>query len=729
MQKEKVSSIKFEGEDLSFSTGNLALRADSAVKVQLGETVVLAIVTVDKEETTLDYFPLGVEYIEKFYAGGIISGSRFVKRERRPSDEAVLKARQVDHSIRSLFPKGFKKAVSVVLTVLSYDEVHDPADLAVTAASAALMCSSIPFDGPSAAVSIGVKEDDTLEVNPKKGEHEKLKGHYIVALKDDRVLNIEGWSDEASEDTMDKVLDLAAEKVKPLFEFQEKFAKENGREKVEFEEKSVDPEVVEKIEKDYLKKIEEGLYAGITRQDLYAEIVTEIIENNEGEISKANARDAVEYIARKVMRKAVLEQEKRTSGRKLDEIRELIVEAGVLPRVHGSAIFSRGLTQAMSIVTLGSTRLSQSIESFEGEEEKKFMHHYNGPNYSLGEAGRFNYYAGRREIGHGTITENAFKAILPPEEEFPYTIRVVSEILTQNGSTSMAAACGTSLALMDAGVPIKEAVAGIAVGLVTEDDDINKYKLLLDIEGVEDFYGDMDFKVVGTKNGVTAIQLDNKLKGVPIPILKEAFRISKKGREFVLDAMDSVIGKSRDELSEHAPKVDIVKVDPGKIGDLIGPGGKTIRGIVEECEEYGELDIDIQEDGNVYVTSISKKARDKAIELISEIFEEAEIGKEYDGIIDRVESYGVFVDVTKNISGLVHISEITEGFIKDLSGILEKGDKARIKVIGIDELGRIKLSMKGLNPEIDKKISEKGPEQQQGERKSGSYNRNDRQRR
>lgn len=714
---------------MSFSTGNLALRADSAVKVQLGETVVLAIVTVDKEETALDYFPLGVEYIEKFYAGGIISGSRFVKRERRPSDEAVLKARQVDHSIRSLFPKGFKKAVSVVLTVLSYDEVHDPADLAVTAASAALMCSSIPFDGPSAAVSIGVKEDDTLEVNPKKGEHEKLKGHYIVALKDDRVLNIEGWSDEASEDTMDKVLDLAAEKVKPLFEFQEKFAKENGREKVEFEEKSVDPEVVEKIEKDYLKKIEEGLYAGITRQDLYAEIVTEIIENNEGEISKANARDAVEYIARKVMRKAVLEQEKRTSGRKLDEIRELIVEAGVLPRVHGSAIFSRGLTQAMSIVTLGSTRLSQSIESFEGEEEKKFMHHYNGPNYSLGEAGRFNYYAGRREIGHGTITENAFKAILPPEEEFPYTIRVVSEILTQNGSTSMAAACGTSLALMDAGVPIKEAVAGIAVGLVTEDDDINKYKLLLDIEGVEDFYGDMDFKVVGTKNGVTAIQLDNKLKGVPIPILKEAFRISKKGREFVLDAMDSVIGKSRDELSEHAPKVDIVKVDPGKIGDLIGPGGKTIRGIVEECEEYGELDIDIQEDGNVYVTSISKKARDKAIELISEIFEEAEIGKEYDGIIDRVESYGVFVDVTKNISGLVHISEITEGFIKDLSGILEKGDKARIKVIGIDELGRIKLSMKGLNPEIDKKISEKGPEQQQGERKSGSYNRNDRQRR
>ncbi len=684
------------------------MRADATVKVQSGETVVLAIVTVDKKESTLDYFPLSVEYIEKFYAGGIISESRFVKRERRPSDEAVLKARQVDHAIRSLFPKGFKKAVSVVITVMSYDGIHDPANMAVNAASAALMISSVPFDGPSAAVSIGIDaETDKFVVNPQNGDSENLKAHYIVALKGKDILNIEGWSDELSEDRIGELMDLAAEKVQPLMEFQKEFADKFGKEKMAFEEKAVSQEVIDIVENGYSDRISDGLYNKEDRSAEFEAIVAEIVEKNEGVVSKADAATAVEYIARKIMRKNILSDSKRTSGRKLDEIRPLDIQVNVLPRVHGSALFTRGLSQAMSIVTLGSTRLSQTLESFEGEEEKAFMHHYNGPSYSYGDAGRFSYYPGRREIGHGHITENAFKMMLPTQEAFPYTIRVVSEILSQNGSTSMAAACGTSLALMDAGVPIKKTVAGIAIGLVTEDDNTDKYVLLTDMEDVEDFYGDMDFKVVGTDKGINAIQLDNKLKGVPIKILKEAFERSKVARLFILDKMQAVIAAPREQVSEYAPKVDVLHIEQSRIGELIGPGGKMIKSIIEQSEELGKgsVDIDIQDDGTVFVTSVSSEAREKALSLINEIFEEAEIGKEYDATVDRIEAYGAFTKITSNLSGLVHVSEMSDKFVKDVNALVKLGDKVRVKVIGIDDQGRIKLTMKGLNPEIDEKIA------------------------
>ncbi|MBD3281051.1 polyribonucleotide nucleotidyltransferase, partial [Candidatus Dojkabacteria bacterium] len=439
--------------------------------------------------------------------------------------------------------------------------------------------------------------------------------------------------------------------------------------------------------------------------DLHAAIAAKIVEENEGDISKEGSNSAVEHLARKYMRQAILKEERRVSGRKLDEIREINVEAGVLPRVHGSALFTRGITQGMSIVTLGSTRLALNLESFEGEETKRFMHHYNGPNYSFGDAGRFSYYPGRREIGHGHITENAFKKILPTEDEFPYTIRVVSEILAQNGSSSMAAACGTSLALMDAGVPIKSQVAGIAIGLVTDDEDVMNYKLITDMQDVEDFYGDMDFKVVGTSKGVTSIQLDNKLEGVPIEILKDAFMRSKVGREHVLAKMDEAISKPRAELNENAPKVDKITIDQEKIGELIGPGGKNIRAIIEEAEEHGEIDIDIQEDGDVYITAINKAARDKALELINEVFEEAEIGRVYEGTVDRVENYGAFVDVTKNISGLVHVSEMSDSFVKDVNKVVKVGDKVKVKVIGIDDMGRVKMSMKGLDKGSSKQAS------------------------
>ncbi len=705
--KKYTTKVNVGGKDMIFTTGGLAFRADSAVKVQYGETVVLAIVTVSKEESSLDYFPLSIEYIEKFYAGGIISASKFIKRERRPSDEAVLKARQVDHSIRSLFPKGFKRPVSVTITVLSYDEVNDPANLAVNAASMALMLSSVPFDGPSASVAVGVsKENNELILNPTEEQEEELKAHYMVSVREEkRILNIEGWSYEISEEKLDKIMDFAIENTKDLLVMQKEFSTKYGKDKLAYPIDYVDLALLEKIETEYKDAIQDALFEGLKRSESLNKIVEEFLEKyEEDEYSKSDVLNAVEYLARKLTRNMVLKEEKRVSGRRLDEIRNIDIEIDVLPRVHGSALFTRGFTQALSIVTLGSTRLSQTLESFEGEEIKRFMHHYNGPNYSTGEAGRFSYYPGRREIGHGHITENAIKAILPTEDEFPYTIRVVSEILSQNGSTSMASACGTSLALMDAGVPIKKAMAGIAIGLVTDEDNEKKYKLLTDIEGLEDFYGDMDFKVVGTSEGINAIQLDNKIKGVPVDILKNALRASKKAREFVLNKMNNIISSPKNHLSKYAPKVEKIKIDVDKIGELIGPGGKVIKGIIEETEKIGPIDIDIQEDGDIYISSISDDARSKAKQMIEDIFEEAEIGKIYEGRVERIEPYGAFVKIGKNIDGLVHISEVTDGFLKDISKILKIGDIIKVKVIGIDDAGKVSLTMKGLNPDVDAKI-------------------------
>ncbi len=697
MRETKIKELDFNGEKITFKTGHLAYKADSAVEVQIGETVVLAIVTVGKEDTGLDYFPLSVEYIEKFYAGGIISGSRFVKRERRPSDEAVLKARQIDHSIRSLFPKGFMKPVSVVITVLSYDGEHDPDDMAVTAASMALMLSSAPFDGPSASVKVGIEGEEMI-VNPKS-DQDSLDAKFIVSVKEDRILNIEGFADELPEEKMDELLDLAVENCKPLLTVQEEFAKEAGKEKMEHEEVPAPEELIEKVKSEYSEKITEALFNKDIRKEQLSEIQNQVVEEGQGDISKVSAERAVEYVARKIMREGILKEDKRTSGRSLEEIRELSIDVGVLPRVHGSALFSRGLTQTLTIVTLGSTRLSQTLESFEGEEEKRFMHHYNGPSYSFGDAGRFSYYPGRREIGHGHITESAFERLLPSEDEFPYTIRVVSEIMSQNGSSSMAAATATSLALMDAGVPIKEPVAGIAVGLVTDDEDISKYKLLTDMEDVEDFYGDMDFKVVGTKHGITAIQLDNKLRGVPVEIMKEALRRARDGRLFILEATGKVISNPREHVSEYAPKVSVVNIKKDKIGELIGPGGKNIKKIIEEC---GDVDIDIQDDGTIYITAISQEDREKALKMIEDSVGEAEIGKVYEGIVGKVTNYGAFVDVTPAISGLVHVSEMSDSFIKDPSEVVKEGQEVKVKVIGIDDQGRIKLSMKQADNSLSK---------------------------
>jgi len=688
--KEVTTSIQVNGEPMVFKFGKLAPRAESAVLAQLGETVVLTVVSMNNKDTTLDYFPLTVEYVEKYYAGGVISGSRFLKREMRPSDTAVLKGRQIDHSIRSLFPKSFKKDVNVIVTVLSYDGTHDPELLAVNSASMALMLSSIPFNGPSAAVRVGIKGSE-LMINSGNDIEEELDGEFMVSVREDRVLNIEGWGKQIPEEMMGQVLDKAVEYCQPILQAQKEFAKEHGKAKIEIADLPAPEELIDQVKKDHSEQITNALFDKENRNKLMQEVKDKLAENEE--LSASDIDTAVEYVARKIMRTNILKEGKRTSGRNIDEIRDLEVEVGVLPRVHGSALFRRGKTQCLSVATLGSTRLVQTLESFEGEEEKPFMHHYNGPSYSLGEAGRFAYYPGRREIGHGHIAENALKAVLPNTEEFPYTIRVVSEILSQQGSSSMAATCGTSLALMQAGVPLKAQVGGISVGLITNDDDINDYKLLTDLEDVEDFYGDMDFKVTGTAQGVTAIQLDNKLMGVPVAILKAAFEKSKEARLKILEVMNAEIAEPNKDLSQYAPRVKVIKINPDKIGELIGPGGKNIKGIYEKCNNM--VDIDIKDEGLVYLTSASAEMSKLAEDMINSVVEEPEIGKTYSGVVDKIMPYGAFVDVSAGISGLVHVSEMSDKFVKDPGTIVKEGQSVKVKIIKIEN-GKVSFTMKGV---------------------------------
>jgi polyribonucleotide nucleotidyltransferase len=675
---EIVKTLMFNGEEYLFKTGKLAPRADAAVWAQVGETVVLATVAVGKEDTTLDYFPLSIEYIEKFYAGGIISGSRFLKREMRPSESAVLKARQIDHSIRSLFPKSFKKEVAVIVTVLAYDTVHDPEILAVNAASAALMLSSAPFMGPSSSVLVGLKGGELI-LNPAEASLEELDAEYMISVRENRVLNIEGWGDQIDEETMGKMLDFAVESCQPMLTMQREFAQEINKTKIVCPDQAISEELLNYVKENHEAKITEGLYNDDQKDEIFAEIRKAVLEVKT-EAKPADVVAAIEYLARKIMRAGVLQS-------------DLEIEVGVLPRVHGSALFRRGKTQAMSIVTLGSTRLAQTLESYEGEEEKPFMHHYNGPGYSMGQAGRFSYYPGRREIGHGHITENAFKKLIPNTEEFPYTIRVVSEILAQQGSSSMAAACGTSLALMDAGVPIKTPVAGISVGLVTDDNDLSVYKLLTDMQDVEDFYGDMDFKVVGTSKGICAIQLDNKLMGVPVSILKAAMVQAQKARMELFTEMNAVIVAPRESLSKYAPRVKVIKIDPSRIGELIGPGGKIIKGIIEKTGNI--VDIDIKDDGSVNVTSASAEMMEMALNMINEVIFVPEVGKIYHGKVEKIAEYGAFVALSPSVTGLLHVSEMADKFVKDPSEIVKEGQEIDVKVLRVEN-GKTSLSIKNL---------------------------------
>jgi polyribonucleotide nucleotidyltransferase len=707
--KKIEKSIDLGGKKLSLSTGHVAEQASSAVMASYGETVVLATVVAAKAKEDLGYFPLMVEYQERLYAGGRIKGSRWVKREGRPSDDDVLTARLIDRSIRPLFPKNYKKEVQVIITVLSVDLENPPDMVAGTAVSAALAASNIPWNGPISMLKIGLK-DGSYSINPVVSELELSEMELIVSTTKDAIVMVEAGAKEVPEKDILGGLTFAQKEGKKLISFIEDFAKEVGRKKEGVEAKKVSSAIEKKVKELAEEKIDSLIKdmathkAGYRDYDEIKDAVVESFNEEERQESKQIFDDLFSAKTRKLILSG-----KRPDGRKADEIRKLSAETGILPRTHGSAIFNRGQTQALSVTTLGAPSLEQLIESAEGEEVKKYIHHYSMPPYSLGETGRVGY-PSRREVGHGALAERAILPVLPSEESFPYTIRVVTEILSSNGSTSMAATCGSTLSLMDAGVPIKAPVAGIAMGLMIEDD--KKFVVLTDIVGLEDGNGDMDFKVAGTKDGITALQLDVKTLKLTQAILKEALAQAKKAREEILEVMKKALPEPRKKTSIHAPKIKVIKIPQDKIGEVIGPGGKMIRKIIADTNSQ----VDVEDDGSVNISSTTEEGLNAAIAMIEGLTKEAQPGEIYDGEVKRIQSFGAFVEILPGKEGLVHVSDMSENFVKDPTEVVNIGDKVKVRVKEIDDLGRINLSML-LDGDKDKKPP-----------KRRSFNREDRRR-
>ncbi|MCJ7827816.1 polyribonucleotide nucleotidyltransferase, partial [Patescibacteria group bacterium] len=604
MKKIVTAEVVVGDQVLVLETGRLAGLADAAVTARLGETEVLATVTSSAIDSDLDYLPLSVDYIERYYAGGRIKGSRWVKREGRPSDEAILTARLIDRSIRPLFPKGYRRQVDVVITVLSVDLENNPDILGLLAASAALAITKLPWQGPVGGLRVGLKVDSKSDylINATYSQSEGSKLDLIISGTDESIVMLEGFGLQVPEEQLTAALDVAHLSIKKMIEGIVAFAKQVGVKKETFTYPEVDQKLVSQMKKKYGKEIIEAVGVTFTHRNdgvgLF-EVKKAILEEWD-EAESAGADDAFEYIVKCLVRDSVFKEGKRIDGRKVDEIRELAVEVGVLPRTHGSAIFDRGKTQALSVTTLGSMSLGQLIEDMEGEKEKRYMHHYYMPPYSTGETGRLRS-PGRREIGHGILAERALMPVLPTKDEFPYAMRVVSEIMSCNGSTSMASVCGSTLSLMDAGVPIAAPVAGIAMGLMT---DGEKEVILTDILGAEDFNGDMDFKVAGTRDGVTAVQMDVKNTHISLQTLKEVIVAAKKGRLFILDKMSEVLAEPRAEINAHAPKIELVQIPVEKIGEVIGPGGRVIRQITADTG----AEINVDDEGRVSISSPDKEA-------------------------------------------------------------------------------------------------------------------------
>ncbi|EKD87172.1 MAG: hypothetical protein ACD_37C00024G0016 [uncultured bacterium] len=697
------ASIEVASKSLIFQTGELAKFSTSAVLARLGDTMVLATVVAGKVRDDIDYFPLTVEYVERLYAGGRIKGSRWVKREGRPSDEAILIARLIDRSIRPLFPKNYKKEVQIMVTVLSVDGENEPDILSINAVSAALALSPIPWQGPIAAVRVGhIKENgnggDEFLINPgSEGEFSDLD--MVVSQSSDKTLMIEAEGKEASEEVALKAVEKALEENKKIIEFINGLVKKADIKKEKVEEDSELYELAQKLEKGYKDEVEKLIAGRVQKESSSDEssdsLLDKVYESEKiadpaKELDKKKIAKAIETLLFKIIRNNTLTKNVRPDGRKPNDIRPISAQVSILPRTHGSAIFQRGDTQALTVVTLGSPRMEQLIESAEGEEAKRYIHHYSMPPYSVGETGRVGT-PSRREIGHGALAEKALANVIPNKDTFPYTIRVVSEILSSNGSTSMASACGSTLALMDAGVPIKTPVAGVAMGMVSDED---KYVVLTDILGLEDFSGDMDFKVAGTKDGITAIQLDVKIPGLTLSQIKEIFEKAKIGRLTILDKMLSVIPKFRAEVSEYAPKIDQIKIPLEKIGEVIGPGGKIIRNIISTTGAT----VDVEDDGVVTISGTTEESVSMAKDWVAGLTREIKVGELFEGEVKRILPFGAFVEILPGKEGMVHVSHMAEGFVKDPNDVVKIGDKVKVKVIEIDEQGRVNLSMK-LNEE------------------------------
>ncbi|MCY1563931.1 polyribonucleotide nucleotidyltransferase [Staphylococcus pettenkoferi] len=690
-QEKKVFKTEWANRSLTIETGQLAKQANGAVLVRYGETVVLSTAVASKEPRDTDFFPLMVNFEEKMYAAGKIPGG-FKKREGRPSDEATLTARLIDRPIRPLFPKGYRHDVQIMNTVLSADPDCSPEMAAMIGSSMALSVSDIPFQGPIAGVNVGYVDGEYV-INPTVEQKAQSRLDLEVAGHKDAVNMVEAGASEITEEEMLEAIFFGHEEIKRLVQFQEDIIEHLQPEKQEFVPPEEDEALITKVtELTHSKGLKEAVLTFDKKQRdenieaLKAEVLAEFEdeEDPENEALLDEVSSIFGDLVKAEVRRLITEEKIRPDGRQTDEIRPLESEAGILPRAHGSGLFTRGQTQALSVLTLGALSEFQLIDGLGEEEEKRFMHHYNFPNFSVGETGPVRS-PGRREIGHGALGERALRYIIPDTKDFPYTVRIVSEVLESNGSSSQASICGSTLALMDAGVPIKAPVAGIAMGLVTNDED---YTILTDIQGMEDALGDMDFKVAGTSKGITAIQMDIKIDGLTKEIIQEALEQAREGRLAILDHMLETIDAPRPELSAYAPKVETMTIKPEKIRDVIGPGGKKINEIIDETG----VKLDIEQDGTIFIGAIDQNAITRAREIIEELTREAEVGQIYDAKVKRIEKYGAFVELFPGKDALVHISQIANERINKVEDVLSIGDTFKVKVTEIDKQGRVNAS-------------------------------------
>ena len=710
-------STDWLGRKLTLEVNRVGFRSTSSVLVTYGDTVVLGSVVVGTKPVVQDFFPLSIDYEEKYYAAGKISSSRFIKREGKPADEAVLVGRLIDRPIRPLFPKGYRQEIQVVCTVLSMDPSFRPDCVAMIAASSALMNAGVPFDGPIAGIRIGrIGGEFKGFLSPEEREESPLD--LVVACKDGKVVMVEAGAKEVPEDTIIEAMHWAVKNVQPALDLQRELSKQVATPQREYELVLPSEEVIEEV-----AKWTEGKFGSKIRGNVMerAQMLDEIkyamhdefaLSKGEGETDNEkvkwydeNLRDvydqAFELAVFKEVRRGIVEEGVRPDGRKLDEVRPLSSQVGILPRVHGSSLFTRGVTQAMNIVTLAPLSYSQEVDTMEVTDGKRrYMHHYNAPSYTVGEPGRIGS-PGRREIGHGYLAERALIPVLPSEEDFPYAIRSVTEIMSQNGSTSMAATCSSCMALMDAGVPLKRPVSGVAMGLMVdvpkgqpiEAEDIDKAYVLTDLMDAEDFAGDMDFKVTGTTEGITALQMDMKVHGLPVEILEKAIKQSHEGRMFILEHLISVIPEPRDKISDYAPRIEKVKISKDKIGAVIGKGGETINKITSETG----AEVNIDEEGLVTISGTDPEKIAKAVEWVKSLTEEPEVGKVYTGTVVSIKDFGAFVNIMPGIDGMLHISQIAEGRrLKKVEEVLHVGDTVKVRLVAIDH-GKLSLSMIGVD--------------------------------
>lgn len=700
MSEKQVFKMNWAGRPLQVEIGQLAKQATSAVLVRYGDTVVLTAMVAAKElKEDQDFFPLQVNYEEKLYAAGKIPGG-FVKREGRPTEHATLTARLIDRPIRPMFKEGYKNEIQIINTVLSVDNDCSPEMAAMLGSSLAITISEVPFDGPIAGVNVGRVHGDFV-INPTLEQQKESDLELTVAGTKTAINMVESSAQELSEEEMLEALLFGHATIKELCYFQEEVRQAIGKEKADFQPEVLPEDLEEDIYARYHQKMVEAIqiFDKLEREEGVQAVKDEMIAFYEEQFAEdedlesktrqvAAAADKLEY---EEVRRLITEEKVRPDGRKIDEIRPLSSEVGLLPRTHGSALFTRGQTQALSICTLAPLSEYQPLDGLSPEKERYFLHHYNFPQYSVGANGRYGS-PGRREIGHGELGHRALQRVLPSQEDFPYTIRLVAEVLESNGSSSQASICAGTLALMDAGVPIKAPVAGIAMGLIMDEKDNQKYTILTDIQGLEDHLGDMDFKVAGTRQGITALQMDIKIKGITETILRESLAQAKTARLQILDHLTTTLEAPRDHLSPYAPKIEMITIDPKKIGEVIGKGGETIDKIIEETG----VKIDIDDDGRVSIASEDEAMIKRAIAIIEEITFEVEVGQVFTGKVTRIEKFGAFVQITSRQSGMVHISELQNQRTNKVEDVVSLGDEVKVKVIEVDNRGRINLSMKAL---------------------------------